>query len=376
MANMRNEHTLSTVSNKLYQAVYDNSQWPDAISSLADALNGSGSCFNYNMVNVSGSCDSYFEETYKQEMWSQDMLSSSMMAESAGSIKTNQMILSTKDFRNSVFFNEWFAPQDTHSSLQIKAFAQDDTACIFTICRGGHQADFDSHDVAFVQALLPTLTNVAALHHKMGQINLSQHGQTLDSVNTGLIIVNQHAHVLHSNALADKLLFAHSSPFAVKDNRLSIANVEKNSLLQKHIFSACQRHNRMNFGREFMIPVAGNPLMKLSIFITPLHHAHLFGLPFDLAASILIRQVGFDYSDENKARIGTLFGLSEQESVIAAHLLKGFSLKEAAKAEDISITTARTYLSRIFRKTNTHHQSQLLPLLTQALAVPTFTPHI
>lgn len=66
-----------------------------------------------------------------------------------------------------------------------------------------------------------------------------------------------------------------------------------------------------------------------------------------------------------------LFDLTPAESRLAAALAGGQSLAEAAAAAQITLKTARTYLERVFEKTVTHQQSQLVALLKSA---PVLTP--
>jgi DNA-binding CsgD family transcriptional regulator len=55
-----------------------------------------------------------------------------------------------------------------------------------------------------------------------------------------------------------------------------------------------------------------------------------------------------------------LYGLTRGEAGMAAHLLRGKSIEEAAGLLFISPHTARTHLKRIFMKTDTHRQTELV----------------
>ncbi len=61
-----------------------------------------------------------------------------------------------------------------------------------------------------------------------------------------------------------------------------------------------------------------------------------------------------------------LFDLTDTEAKFASALASGSSLTEAADAQGVRISTARTHLARIFQKTNTRQQSQLVSLLRSA----------
>lgn len=68
--------------------------------------------------------------------------------------------------------------------------------------------------------------------------------------------------------------------------------------------------------------------------------------------------------------IQRLFGLTQGESRLAALLVRGLCLEEAASALGLTVATTRTRLKAIFEKTDTHRQAELVRLvLTSAAAV-------
>lgn len=61
-----------------------------------------------------------------------------------------------------------------------------------------------------------------------------------------------------------------------------------------------------------------------------------------------------------------LFDLTPAEMRLASSLARGLSLMDAAQAGGVKFSTARSYLERIFRKTGTNQQGQLIALLRSA----------
>jgi DNA-binding CsgD family transcriptional regulator len=64
-----------------------------------------------------------------------------------------------------------------------------------------------------------------------------------------------------------------------------------------------------------------------------------------------------------------LHGLTPAEARLAAALVRGFSLEEAAAELVISRNTARTHLKRVFAKTGTCRQGELISLLLSGPAL-------
>ncbi len=64
--------------------------------------------------------------------------------------------------------------------------------------------------------------------------------------------------------------------------------------------------------------------------------------------------------DVDDSILTRLYGLTRGEAALAAHLLRGKSIEEASEELFISPHTARTHLKRIFMKTDTHRQTELV----------------
>lgn len=62
----------------------------------------------------------------------------------------------------------------------------------------------------------------------------------------------------------------------------------------------------------------------------------------------------------NEKALISLYGLTRSEAAFAAKLVQGKSIEEAAQELFISEHTARTHLKRIFMKTDTHRQPELV----------------
>jgi DNA-binding CsgD family transcriptional regulator len=69
----------------------------------------------------------------------------------------------------------------------------------------------------------------------------------------------------------------------------------------------------------------------------------------------------------DEAVLRKLYGLTRGEAALATILLKGKSIEDAAAELFISPHTARTHLKRIFMKTDTHRQTELVVRIFSAL---------
>jgi DNA-binding CsgD family transcriptional regulator len=74
-------------------------------------------------------------------------------------------------------------------------------------------------------------------------------------------------------------------------------------------------------------------------------------------------------------RLKHLYGLTQREAILASELATGSTVEDAAEQLAITYETARTHLRRIFSKTETSRQSELVSLLIRvSVQVPSRVP--
>ncbi|RUY35133.1 helix-turn-helix transcriptional regulator, partial [Mesorhizobium sp. M7A.F.Ca.CA.001.13.2.1] len=88
-----------------------------------------------------------------------------------------------------------------------------------------------------------------------------------------------------------------------------------------------------------------------------------YGLASERCAVIMVTEVARRIPDGFELHVRELFDLTPAEARLATELASGRSLKEVAAASNITVKTGRTYLERIFAKTETRQQSELVALL-------------
>ncbi len=86
------------------------------------------------------------------------------------------------------------------------------------------------------------------------------------------------------------------------------------------------------------------------------------------AALLFVREIDARTLPTPEA-LGDLFGLNPSEARLAHALASGLDIREAAEAQGVTLSTARTYLKRLFQKTGANRQAELVRLLVNAVAL-------
>jgi DNA-binding CsgD family transcriptional regulator len=153
-----------------------------------------------------------------------------------------------------------------------------------------------------------------------------------------------------------------------KAGQLSVIHAPGDALLRQAIGNVLsQRHAAMpGLGGDFMLTERRRdlgPMRRLAVSVGPFPRSETDRILVEPCAIVVLREMTLEISPGLAEHAQHLFGLTTKEAQLAAALTGGQSLKQAAETEKIAFSTARSYLERIFIKTGTRQQSQLVALL-------------
>ncbi|MGE5477540.1 MAG: DNA-binding response regulator [Bacteroidales bacterium] len=118
-------------------------------------------------------------------------------------------------------------------------------------------------------------------------------------------------------------------------------------------------------GESRVLGLTGRDESRYSALVEPATDA---GGPADGAlALVFVREIDTCPLPTPEA-LRDLFSLSMSEARLAHALASGLDIKEAAELQGVTLSTARTYLKRLFQKTGANRQAELVRLLLNAVA--------
>jgi DNA-binding CsgD family transcriptional regulator len=180
----------------------------------------------------------------------------------------------------------------------------------------------------------------------------------IDALALSILIVDDNGVILHLNAGAERLLNSRVSGLTGKAGRLSTAHPSNKSKLAALIAEATG------------YPAVGGAMFlsgeeNRQLFVTPLPAASPFALDWQTPlALVMVLEPGNNMSALQLQ--GALYDLSPAELRIAAALLAGKSPEDYALEAGVTMNTVRTQLKKLFIKTDTRRQSELVAVLSKA----------
>ncbi|MGE0007618.1 MAG: helix-turn-helix transcriptional regulator [Parvibaculaceae bacterium] len=227
---------------------------------------------------------------------------------------------------------------------------------MFVFERGLDEGAHGPETFAFLDGLRPDLARASLAAARLGLEQARGAVEAMAMIGLPAAVLAANGRVRVTNALFDreKTLFTTTAFGGV-----ALAGSESNRLFQQALSTTS--------GKPVLrsIPVHMPTAPALVLHVLPLRRdAHdlfsggdLLVVATSISASALV---------PSPTILTGLFDLTPAEVRLATALARGLSLKTAAAEAGLQFSTVRTYLNRIFRKTGTSQQSQLVALLKSA----------
>ena len=362
---MSSESDLTALIAAVYEAGMDFSLWPQTLARIADAFGVSSAsvarqgrtlseCWGFSVGIDPAMTDNYLEYYHSvNPIW--------QIAHStpAGTVQTDSMVMPRGDLVRTEFFNDFLLPQQIESLLNAVVLVEEGRQSVVTL-HGRRQ--FDEHHVALYGLLAPHLRRAVQINVKLAGTEFLQVASVaaLSRLDEGVLFVSRDATVVFANKAAEKF-------FSTQDLRQSRGRLHGNSAAETanlHAVIAKCAEPGFRHGPGGLVSLSRAPgRSPLSLLVAPVP----FRTPHEFIATqpMAIIFVG-DPERSGKpdaVQLQETFGMTPAEARFAIEILKGDGIQAAADRLSISRATARTHLSRIFDKTGTRRQAELVGVL-------------
>lgn len=228
----------------------------------------------------------------------------------------------------------------------------------FTFERWVEDGAHDLGHMEFLDGLRPHLARAGLLAARLGLERAQTAIKTLEAIGLPAAVLSSDGRVIVANDLLE------NSPgffLPAARDRLQIADADADNLFREYSAAIDRSH-----GIVQSIPIVAASHRPAAI----LHVLPLRGSAHDIfsgaAVIVILTSVGMSVNAPDMPLLRALFDLSPAEAKLAAALSSGRTLQQAADDSQIRISTARSYLEAVLRKTGTRQQSQLVALLKSA----------
>lgn len=188
----------------------------------------------------------------------------------------------------------------------------------------------------------------------------------MDRLPQGVILVNVHCKVLQTNRTAEDILCDRDGLVKDRGGRLTASHSDDTMVLRGLVQKASANDQASPTGGAMtIVRPSGGP--SLSLMVTPLDPKMDTGELDEPVVSVFVTDPG--HQAPKVGMLCKLYGMTPAEARLATHLAGGGSLDQASAAWGVKVSTVRTHLKRIFAKTETSRQADLVRLLLSGPAM-------
>jgi DNA-binding CsgD family transcriptional regulator len=192
---------------------------------------------------------------------------------------------------------------------------------------------------------------------------------TLDTLASGMFIVNAMGRIVHANA-SGYAMVAEARILRAPSGRLTANDPAADQALLD-IFTAAENGDTALGRRGVAVPLKARDGERYVAHVLPLTSGarRKAGISYGAAATIFVRKAGLDLPSPPIV-IAQEFQLTPAELRVLFSIIEMDSVSEVARVLGITEATVRTHLHRLFEKTGTGRQADLVKLVAGYCAAP------
>lgn len=363
---------------QIYDAALEPNHWPSVLEKICGTLNATQAYmahrdfdFAQHDMLASHNIDPSAFVDYGQYYIEKDVWAQYGSDKPTGSVFTGPTILPDEEFLKLEFYNDFLKKRDIRYLCGMITQQSDNAFSTLGLYRSKRQEDFQSDDIDTANLIVPHLSRSVQMYSKFARLENLSSGLlgALELTPDAVFLLDGNCRIEHMNVSASDLLerrdgfsgdqrILRTHDEAANNNLQAI--VSNIAVSQSSDYPSAGEHlivRRLDGRRPFQLLIA--PLVSRKILdqvTTDRGETKCIVFVTDLEALPI----------PSESALRDLYQLTNAESRLAAKLGAGENLSDAANALRITRETSRTVLKRIFQKTDTNRQAELVRLITSS----------
>ncbi len=280
-------------------------------------------------------------------------------------VKTDDEIWPREETKSSATFREFYAPRDCIHTIGGMILVTRTGQSVITCHRGAAAGPFGEKEKSLLRVLIPHLKRAALLHGELGSLRrqLATFTGHLDRYPYAFLLADAERRVLYSNAAAREIVAARDG-LTIENGRLVAASPQTEAAFAKAVAeTAAGRHP--SFRRLEITRPSGRKSYRLILMPIDDSRTVPLGIAVPAVSILIIDADSFSTPDPEVLR--ELFSFTPAEARVSAKLVLGQNAEEIAAESKVSVETVRTHIKRVYSKTATNRQSELVSLILRSI---------
>ena len=368
---------LSDIIGSVYDCVLEPQEWSRTLPLIsAFGESAASSIVVQGRLNTSGA--RIFEDGDRQSflrLYFEKLAASRMPAmkqvafDHLGEVATMTMLAGEREPLNSDFYLKWVRPLGFRDVIGVLVLKSGKRVAWFSVARSDVQSRFTEDDLRQMEQLSPHICRALLISDALDlqSIMATRLAETVDHLSTGILLTEESGRIAYMNGSAEAIL-KDGNALKSRDGHLVAARPRARDALSRALQESTAGRAPATSGQH-AIPLPDDEGSGLVANVLPLQWRDgrnpLAALPG--AAAVIIQDPGEGAPPPVEA-IGLLYGLTAAERNVLEHVAASHTPQETADSLGVSVNTIKTHLQKIFAKTNTARQADLVRLVARSTA--------
>jgi DNA-binding CsgD family transcriptional regulator len=367
-ADFDDQQRLSDLISVVYDAAIDPSLWQSAIERAACFVGGTGAGLFCKDVGVHHAVVPHsfgYQKPLPVALFQQiyPAVEGHFLGDLEQPIATTDL-MSFGELAESELYRQWAEPQGLVDFLSAVVDRTTISAAIFGVFRHQRNGVVDDHARRRMRLIAPHIRR-AVLIGRMFEFKAAEVAtfvDTLDGLGAGMYLVDATGRLIHANAAGNAILGA-SDILSSVGGRLVASDAHIDRAL-RDVFAAAGQGDAALGIKGIAVPLIGKDGERYIAHALPLTSGarRRAGVANAAAAALFVRKATLAVPSASQA-IGSAFKLTPTELRVLMAIVEVGGVPEVATAFGIADTTVRTHVSRLFEKTGTARQADLVKLV-------------
>lgn len=288
----------------------------------------------------------------------------------SGEIKVLHELVRKEDLKKNRYYQNYLEPNKIIDGMQITIKEPNGLYAWIGLGRAEGSDFFDDDDVELAQKLLPHLSRALRIYSAMkrAESHVDIYEDLVDRLSVGIIILDSHRNIIKINHLAN-ILLVDGGDATIQNQTLCFQNSEFQKAYTSALDNALENSSKgARVQTTDLLRLETRKGSSIGLLIrkaieTPWYQGK------SCPAVILYICDPSAYKSTRESLVSKLFGLTISEASLAILLADGLTLAESAERLNINENSARTVSKKIFAKTGTKRQAELVRLILNSTAL-------
>jgi DNA-binding CsgD family transcriptional regulator/PAS domain-containing protein len=364
--------SVSSLIAEIYDAALEPALWVDVLAKTRDFVGGSAAVLyskdttrkSASICYDDGGIDPYYKRLYLDEYVKCDPSTTAEIFATIEQPLATVDLMSYDEFLQTRHYREWARPQGLVDHLRVALEKSATSIAFFGVFRDQREGLVDDEMRRRMRLVAPHVRRAALIGSAMDRkaAEAAAFADTLDGISAGMFLVDESGRIVHANASGQALLDKRSVLRAGAGKVVAVAADAGQELNQS--LAATGGGDAAVGVKGIAVPLAGRDGERYVTHVLPLTSGERrrAGAGYAATAALFVRKAALEVPSSPET-IARLYKLTPTELRVLLAVVEVGGVPEVAAALGIGEATVKTHLHRLFAKTDTTRQAELVKLV-------------